>query len=714
MKRISGGLPALFLALLFALVPKFFAQGAPQIDLVSQRIGEPGMRIWITGYNFLNPPVTTVYFNFTPATPESIENIGGGQQRIYVRVPSGATIGPLIVENAYGQDQTLANFQVPPVVQRFEKPGATGIDRVRGVPGDFVEINGANFLDGTDPAFRLGVFFDGVRAPIDTGTEGSVSVRVPTGASTGPITVTNNAGAFTTITNFFIPPAVASFTARAKIYDTISITGRSFRAVSSVSFGAITTTDFSVVSGTNLTVVVPANAPQAGPLAVESPGGRFVTSSNFVLLPRIVSFSPTNGATGTNVTITGNGFTGVTAVTFGGVGTAPISVTSTQIVVAVPSGAGSGLLTVTNSFGGDASTNTFYVAPRIVSINPNVLSVGETLTITGTNFLDATAVLFGTNSVESQFTVLNNRQITATVPVGAKTGRVKVVTPGGEATSDSTLIVVSPEPVITSFSPGSGTVGTVVTINGNNLSPAISVKFGQVASTTVTTTGSGLTATVPAGATTGRISVQTQLGTAVSATDFVIGNNAALGVQLSSSGSPVVIGSEVRLSLVARNTGPLAAANVTGSISLPASVEFLGVTPSAGTFNRTASGIDFVIGTVAVNTSWTAQVRLRFPAAATGNFVFSATTTTTDPDSGDNTAEVSVESILLRLEFTQFDDLLILSWPSAASNAVLQQTVTLSPLQWQAVTNVPFDDGSSRQVQIGATNSSRLFRLRGQ
>lgn len=714
MNRISGGLPALFFALLLAVLPKGFGQGSPVIASVSPRAAEPGALVQIRGINFLNPRVSVVYFNFTPAIPESIQTIAGGQL-INVRVPSGATIGPIIVENSFGQAQTAGNFWVPPVVQRFEKPGAgTGIDRVRGVAGDYVVITGLNFFDSSDAAYRYGVFFDGVRAPIDTVTETSVAVYVPAGAGTGPITVTNNAGAFVTTTNFFVPPTVTGFTPRGRIYDTISITGRSFRAVSSVSFGAITTTDLSVVSGTNLTVVVPPNAPQSGPIAVESPGGRFITISNFVLLPRILSFSPTNGAPGTNVTIAGNGLTGVTTVTFGGVAAAPISVTSTSVVVAVPSGAGSGLLSVVNPLGSDTSTNTFYVRPRITGISPGSLLVGGTLTITGTNFLGATSVVFNTNAVATQFTVLDNRRIEATVPSGAITGRVRVVAPGGEAVSDASLVVIGPDPVIASFSPGSGAVGTVVTITGNNLSPATSVKFGTVAATTVTTIPTGLTATVPAGATTGRITVQTAQGTAVSATDFVVGNTASVSVNMTSSETSTVIGAEVRLSLTVRNTGPLSASGTTAAITLPQSVEFLGVTPSGGTFNRTASGIDFGIGAIPVNSTWTAQVRLRFPAAATAAFTFSATSATPDPDTGDNSTQLSLEATPLRLDFSSFgDDLLILSWPSGASNVVLQQTISLSPLQWQPVTNVPSDDGSRLQVELNPTNSSRLFRLRG-
>lgn len=83
-----------------------------------------------------------------------------------------------------------------------------------------------------------------------------------------------------------------------------------------------------------------------------------------------------------------------------------------------------------------------------------------------------------------------------------------------------------PGPEITSFSPVSGPVGTSVAITGTNFSstPAnnlvtFNAKDAVVSSSTSTT----IAATVPAGATTGKISVTVGCITAVSATDFIVG-----------------------------------------------------------------------------------------------------------------------------------------------------------------------------------------------
>lgn len=690
-------------------------QGAPQLTAISTNRAQPGALITITGLNFLNPPLTAVTFNFTPATVESIRSLGLGYHQISVRVPLGATIGPVFVENAMGQTQTPWNFQLPPVVQRFARSGAlTDADKLRGAPGDSVSLTGSNFLDANDPNYRLGVFFDGIRAGLDTVTEGSVSVVVPPGAMTGPITVTNNAGATVTSGHFYLAPWVTAFTPRARVGETLTLSGRSFRAVSSVSFGSVVTTNLTVVSNTVMTVVVPPGAPLVAPLTLESPGGRFISVSNFVLMPRITGFSPSTGAAGTLVTVSGSGLSSVTQVTFGGIPATPVSVTATQVTVKVPLGAGTGPVTVSGSFGSDESQTLYHAPPQLTAINPGVVKVGETLTVGGTNLLGASAVLFGTNRLPAKvFTVVDNRRITAQVPEGASSGWVWVVTPGGEAFGGP-VSVQGPVPVISGFSPALGAVGTDVRIVGVDLALPAVVRFGGVAASVVGATTNGLLARVPAGAVSGRITVETSAGAAVSAQDFLVGSTADFDVSIASSAEPVVTGAEFRLTLKARNSGPLPATNVTGSLTLPSPAEFLGATlGDGGSFQTGPAGVGFVVGTLPAKSEWTALVRVRIPVEAISRFEWVASTLTPDVDATDNRAAVSVTAVPLRLELTGFgDDLWVLSWSSLATEVELQESTPDAPRQWRSVNGTPLNDGVRFQWSFSATNSGRLFRLR--
>ena len=80
----------------------------------------------------------------------------------------------------------------------------------------------------------------------------------------------------------------------------------------------------------------------------------------------------------------------------------------------------------------------------------------------------------------------------------------------------------SPAPTIASVTPTSGPVGSRVTVAGTNLGSATAVTFaGLVAGFTVTSS-TELSATVPAGATSGPIAVTTPVGTATSSVAFTV------------------------------------------------------------------------------------------------------------------------------------------------------------------------------------------------
>ncbi len=80
-----------------------------------------------------------------------------------------------------------------------------------------------------------------------------------------------------------------------------------------------------------------------------------------------------------------------------------------------------------------------------------------------------------------------------------------------------------PPPTIASFSPTSGPRGTEVTITGSDFTDVISINFNQSpASTFAIDSPTQIRAAVPSVATTGKISVTTPSGTAMSASDFTV------------------------------------------------------------------------------------------------------------------------------------------------------------------------------------------------
>ena len=139
------------------------------------------------------------------------------------------------------------------------------------------------------------------------------------------------------------------------------------------------------------------------------------------------------------------------------------------------------------------------------------------VTLTGTAFSGATAVKF--NGVAATYAVSSATQISATVPAGATTGPITVSAPGGTVTSAQRFTVYS-TPTITSFSPASGPVGASVTLTGTGLTGASKVSFNGVAAKFTVNSDTKTTATVPAGATTGPITVNSSGGTVTSTQRF--------------------------------------------------------------------------------------------------------------------------------------------------------------------------------------------------
>lgn len=92
---------------------------------------------------------------------------------------------------------------------------------------------------------------------------------------------------------------------------------------------------------------------------------------------------------------------------------------------------------------------------------------------------------------------------------------------------------VLPLPTISSFSPASGIAGATVIISGSNFSAIAdsnSVKFNETASVVLAATATSVTVTVPAGAATGKITLQVGTGVATSITDFILLTTAGLTV----------------------------------------------------------------------------------------------------------------------------------------------------------------------------------------
>jgi glucose/arabinose dehydrogenase len=117
---------------------------------------------------------------------------------------------------------------------------------------------------------------------------------------------------------------------------------------------------FTVVLDTWVRTSVPPGA-TTGKIAVTTPAGTAMTPNDFTVTQTVTGFSPPNGPAGTPVTISGQGFASVTAVTFNGRPASYSVVSPIEIDATVPAGATTGKILVRTTVGRTPSEASFVV-----------------------------------------------------------------------------------------------------------------------------------------------------------------------------------------------------------------------------------------------------------------------------------------------------------------------------------------------------------------
>jgi len=347
------------LALGFGLLGMPTAQAAskPTVGSLTPACGPVGTSVTIRGNHFIG--ATRVEFNGVDQTTFDVESDG----KITTTVPSGATTGKIAVTNPDGTGTSADDF----IVSSSCAPDITGFSPMSGPVGTSVTINGTKFVNTS------AVKFNGTNAsPFSWNPSGTqLTTTVPSGATTGKISVTTPAGTATSSNNFTVTgagalPTITSFSPTSgPVGTSVTINGTNFTGATKVKFNQTAAASFSVNSaGTKITTKVPSGA-TTGKISVTTPAGTATSSNNFTVtgLPTITSFSPTSGPVGTSVTINGTNFTGATQVKFNQTAAASFSVNSagTKITTKVPSRATTGKISVTTPAGTATSSNSFTV-----------------------------------------------------------------------------------------------------------------------------------------------------------------------------------------------------------------------------------------------------------------------------------------------------------------------------------------------------------------
>ncbi|NUQ63491.1 MAG: IPT/TIG domain-containing protein [Pirellulales bacterium] len=489
----------------------FTLNPAPLISSFSPLSGPVGTEVTLLGGNFVD--VSQVRFNGVAAGFTVDSSV-----QLRAVVPPGAASGPISVTNAHGAAASAADFTV------LAAPEITVFTPASGPAGTEVTLQGKDFTGVNQ------VRFNGIAAAsltVDSATQ--LRARVPAGATTGPVEVSNAAGGDTSEVSFMVTSLAPTFTFPAESdafvrssdptgnngSNTVLRVRNSSTMVSSYLKFQVSGVSSPIERATlRLYVADPS----------DSGGAVYRVSDNYRDSGTLWNEGGLNWSNAP--VIAGSPLSSLGAVAKGAWAqfdvTAAVGGSGTYSFALV--NATSDVVDYSSS---EAANPPELVIETVAPRNPHIASFaplsgppGTEVTVQGLNFSGATAVrLNGIDMVG--FVVDSASQFRAVVPAGATSGPISVVNPDGTATSAASFAVLLP-PEITAFTPASGQAGTEVTISGRNLTGTTQVLFNGTAAVYTVDSDSQLRATVPDGATTGPIQLTNGGGTQTSATPFTV------------------------------------------------------------------------------------------------------------------------------------------------------------------------------------------------
>jgi hypothetical protein len=427
---------------------------APTVTSIAPSSGsaDGGTSAVITGTNLTT--ATQVLFGTTPATSFVVNS---PTQITAVAPAHAAKSVDVTVVTALGTSPATTGG-----VFTFIKPVVTSVSPSSGavVGGGTVTISGSGLVGATS------VTMGGAAAVITANSDTAITVTTPAhAAGVVPVVVTSPFGTATGSFTYVAAPVVTSIDppTAALAGSTVTITGTDFTAATAVSFGDQPATGFTVDSATQITAVAPGQAAGTVDVVVTTPYGTspVVAAGEYTYVDAPIvsdlSFTRSALAGGETVTITGTDLGATSAVDFGDVAATDVTVVSdTEITAVVPAqDAGVVDVVVTTAYGvstaGAESSFRYVAAPTVTALSARSGSTvgGYAVTITGTDFTDATSVAFGSVAA-ARFTVISDTEITAIVAAApAGVADVVVTTPFGVSavTAAAEFTLVAPASV---------------------------------------------------------------------------------------------------------------------------------------------------------------------------------------------------------------------------------------------------------------------------
>ncbi|MGH7867511.1 MAG: DUF11 domain-containing protein, partial [Candidatus Dormibacteraceae bacterium] len=204
-------------------------------------------------------------------------------------------------------------------------------------------------------------------------------------------------------------------------------------------------------------------------------------------------------------------------------------------------------------------------------------------------------------------------------------------------------------------------------------------------------------------------------GTNTTAQNFVLDYFTYLGVSITSSPNPVVVGSNLLYTIKVMNNGPLAAPNLRLTNMLPDSVALRSlVAPTGWFFSTNGNPLEGGISSLAANASATILVTVAPQAPGTITNSASLGSDYSDPGASNNLATSTTTVLpLALLSIHRLPGQLLVSWPSALTNYALESRNRLtSDSSWSSVTSTPTMSGDVKVVTVTNSGAANYYRLR--
>ncbi len=381
---------------------------------------------------------------------------------------------------------------------------------VSGNPGTVVTIRGTGFGKNLD---ANAVTFNGTVARVLSVNDSILVVQAPDKGTTGKITIkayeqTINGNVYTYQALSVHQLSPANGPEGTNVY----ISGAGLAGTDGPATVTINGKP-AIVSNANDTLLVVVIPPRAGsgPLEISVNGQKTVSPA--FTFQAISSIKPLKGGAGTNVTITGSGFsTNIqdNAVAFNGVSAKVISASATALVVTAPTGVQTGPVSVTiNGQKTAGPVFTVVPAPTIKSVAPLSGPAGTVVTIMGKDFSDLKEENSVTiNGMQMNVMSASATQLTATIPATAATGPLALNVNNQTVTGPVFTVQALG---VSQLMPDNGLAGSVVVMKGMGFSTNVTQNLVTINGLTVQVTAATdttLTVQMPVGVTTGTLNVK--------------------------------------------------------------------------------------------------------------------------------------------------------------------------------------------------------------